>query len=443
MSIYNSLYSGISGLNANGNNISIIGDNIANINTPGFKTSQGQFEDLFAQSLIGAAVATGDQIGMGSRLSGVAPVFTQGGLQSSGLATDMAINGKGFFVLNDSRGDLFYTRSGQFLVDQEGYMVNPDGLRVQGYLADESGNITGELSDIMTTSQSSLPIATTEADFIANLDAEDELLLDDLGALIPFDVTDPFGTSNFSTGITVYDSQGRSHLLTMFFQKTDAGDNTWDVHILASGEELGYPDEYVDLTDPAITGYGGTIELAFGAEGELLVEPGFSDAPLDIPWAGGVNGGEIMFDFGTIGEVDGVTQFGAPSLIESQVQDGRAAGDLISFNTNKEGIIFGTFSNGDTRSLAQIALAHFANDTALARNGGNLYSETPYSGTAIIGTTDSPHLGSINSSFLEQSNVDMAAEFVRLITSQRGYQANSRVITGTNTLLGELVNLVR
>jgi len=442
MSIYNSLYSGISGINTNGNNISIIGDNIANLNTPGFKASQGQFEDLLAQTLTGAAVATGAQIGMGSKLSGVAPIFTQGGLMASGQFTDMAINGKGFYVLSNERGEDFYTRSGQFIVDKEGYLVNPDGLRVQGYLANEEGAITGELGSITTTSQSSQPVATTIAEFVANLDAEDELITDDLGALIPFDVADPFSTSNFSTGITVYDSQGRGHLLTLFFQKMDV-DNTWEVHILASGEELGYADDYVDLTDPAITGYAGSTELIFDSIGNLLDEPDFSDTGITIDWVGGVDPGDIIFDFGTITEADGLTQFGAPSLMEDQTQDGRAAGDLITFATNKEGVIFGTFSNGDTRALAQIALSHFANETALARQGGNLFAVTPYSGEAILGTSESPQLGTINANFLEQSNVDMAAEFVNLITSQRAYQANSRVISGTNTLLGELVNLVR
>ena len=432
MSIYNSLYAGMSGLNSNSNNIGIIGDNIANINTPGFKASRGQFEDIFAQSLVGAGSATGSQVGIGSRLMGVVPILTQGGLQTTGSATDLAINGNGLFVLNPDDGGVSYTRSGQFLIDKDGYMINPNGLRLQGYQADSEGNITGELSDIRTIAGSSMPSSTTEAEFALNLKSDDEIIAGG------FDIDNAHDSSNFSTGITAYDSQGNPRTLNLFFCKV--ADNQWDVHVLVNSNELDPPGpgEYTDLTEGLAN-----RSLTFNENGTLAAEPDFSTTALDIPWSGGVEAGSITLDFGTPGTADGVTQHSRDSHVVSQSQDGHAAGDLMNFSINQEGILFGTFENGNTRALAQVALARFPNEAALSRNGGNLYAETPGSGEAILGTAASPDLGKINSNYLELSNVDLAAEFVNLILSQRAYQANSRVVTNANTLLTELVNLIR
>ena len=439
MTIFTSLVSGVSGLNTNGNALSIIGDNIANMNTTGFKTSQPVFDDILSQSLVGATSSAGNQIGLGAKLAGVHQVFAQGGLQASPSITDLAINGKGFFYLRDATtGQDFYSRSGQFLVDKDGHLINANGFELQGYLADDEGTITGEMGTINLSSHSSIPEATALVNVVGNLDPETEA--QPVGDFVP---EDPFNTSHASIGVTVYDSQGIDHILQFFFCKTAA--NTWDVRILAKADEIDAApagDVYFEVTDPLLAG---SRVLEFDVNGALASSPAFDAGGVlgGIDWLGDVSDGSMTFDFGTVGDTDGMTQYGQSTIFSSTQQDGHTAGVLVDFTIDKEGILHGIFSNGDNKNLAQVALASFQNEVGLFRRGGNLYIQTPDSGDVTLSSPEHPALGSINANFLEQSNVDMAAEFVRLITSQRAFQANSRVIGTTDTLLSEIVNLVR
>ncbi len=429
-----SLYSAISGLSANGIALSVIGDNVANMNTIGFKSSRVVFSDVLSQTITG--VAGDSQVGRGVLVSDVSPLFTQGSFQSTASALDLAIDGEGFFIVSDGLGR-YFTRAGQFFLDDEGRIVNAEGLVLQGYLADASGAITGSLGDLVITTQQTPATPTTSVELTLNLDARAEI------------VTDPFtldgngdGTNddpanfNFSTQITVYDSQGDAHELTAYFVKT--ADNTWEVHYV-----------YEDPANPGQLLDAGTQTLTFGTSGEL-VDDG-SATPISFNFGTAVvSPQDITFNYGTgTGEtppgtgLDGTTQFASEFAVLNLSQDGYPAGSLQNVNIEQDGTITGIFTNGQTRVIGQVALAKFAAPTELTKLGGNLYAESFNSGQPIIGPASTGGLGRVLSNTLELSNVDLAEEFIRMITAQRGFQANSRIITTSDELLQELVNLKR
>lgn len=444
MSIFDSLYTGWSGINAFSSDIQILSNNIVNVNTPGFKASQGQFEDLIYQNMVGASPVTGGQVGVGTRLVGVAGVFTQGGLRSSGIPTDLAINGDGFFIVRNTQADesdsLFYTRGGQFTMDGDGYLVTPDGFRLQGRLADNEGVITLGRDDIRMDDLESPPIESSLVTIAANLDPDVEIEV--------FDVADPFATSNYSTEIEVYDSQGNAHTLYVFFNKMEVeDDNDWQVRILAKSDEIEDPDEgeYTDLTSDELFTDADRL-LSFNTHGIIDDLPVFTTDALAIGWngIGEVDVGSILFDLGTIDSADGMTQCGEEGwVLRTKDQDGRSAGVLTDFNIDQTGTIHGTFSNGEYRAVAQVLLANFANESALTRLGSNLYEATAASGDPMEDVPGAASFGSTHQAFLETSNVDIGVEFIRLITSQRGFQVSSKIIQTMDQLLGEVVNLKR
>lgn len=433
MSLLSSMYTGITGLQSNGLAISIIGDNIANVNTVGFKASRGNFEDMLKQTLLGVH-SSSSQIGGGSRLTNVQQLFTQGSLLNTGQATDMAVAGDGFFVLNGTYNGVegnFYSRAGQFNLDKDGFMVNPSGLRLQGYMIGDDGEMSTTVTDLNITGRNVPPRATTEMDIIANLNSDETVIT------APWDVADPGATSNFSTSVTVYDSLGNSHQVEIYFRKT--ADNAWDWHAVVDGGDLAGGTEGV----PTEIGDG---SLTFTTDGELDTETTNSNS---ADFLGATAGQTIDYDFGDSITTEGgtglagSTQFAGSSSVNFQSQDGYATGTLQNISVTPDGTIAGGFSNGEVRDIAQLALATFQSNVGLDRSGGNLFSETAASGDPLVGAANTGSRGSVAGFSLEQSNVDLAEQFVHLISSQRGFQANSKIITTSDMLLGEVVNLKR
>jgi len=420
MGIFNALFAGVNGINSNGNAISILGDNIANVNTIGFKASRAAFEDILA--------GNESNIGLGSRISSVSPQFSQGGFESSTSLTDLAIDGSGFFIVkNPADGAELYSRAGQFVIDKDGFMVNSDGLRVQGYSVDQNFTITSNISDIQISTAPVAPEPTSTVEMDMNLSSN---------STVPaaFDPTDPTTTSNFSSGVTVYDSLGNSHLTTIYFRKTAA--NAWEWFSLVDGGEItgGTPGTNVISAN-------GTLN--FDTSGALTSTV---TSTSDFDFVGAAQSQTITFDFGTStgaggSGLDGATQFGSASALTNISQDGFSSGSLKSLDIATDGTITGNYTNGTTQTIAQLVLASFNNQEGLNRVGSNNYRETLDSGTPIRSAPTSSGKGGLVSHTLEQSNVDLASELIRMVIIQRGFQANSRTISTINDMLAQLVNL--
>ncbi|MDA8239507.1 MAG: flagellar hook protein FlgE [Nitrospiraceae bacterium] len=420
-----SLFTGVSGMNANGTALSVIGDNIANMNTVGFKASRTCFGDVLSQTLTG--VAGSSQVGRGVVVSGVSPLFTQGSLQSTQSALDLAIEGDGFFIVSDGASK-YYTRAGQFSLDKDGNISNSDGLILQGFLADAGGNITSQTGPLQLAATQSPAKMTEKVSLGVNLEASEAAKT---WAFTSPSATPPDPASyNKSTTLTLYDSQGDAHDVTAHFVKT--GDNAWTAHYV-----------FQDATGQYVE--AGSQNLAFDTDGSLVND---NNAAIAFNWGPAVAAGSITFNYGTgTGEtpagtgLDGTTQFSSPFSVLSQSQDGYGAGSLKNVSISEDGIVTGIFTNGQTREIGQVILARFIAPERLTKLGRNLYGESYDSGQAISGTPETSGLGRLLANTLEQSNVDLAQEFVNMIAAQRGFQANSRVITTTDQLMQELVNL--
>ncbi len=405
-----SLFAGISGLNANATAMTVIGDNIANVNTTAFKTNRSSFANVLSQSLGGS---TGSDIGRGVEFWGTSPMWTQGSLENTGSATDLAINGKGFFIVNDSSGTSFYTRAGQFYLDEQGNMINPDDLIVQGYQIDASGNL-GNLANIsIPGDRISPPAPTSMFTFDINLD----------GSAVT-------GTT-YSTSQTVYDSLGNAIPLSLTFTK-QAALGTWQV--AAS----------VPAPNGAVTiGGNPTATFIFDATGNLTTPA--ADQTLAITLNNGaatpqsVNW-DLVDASGSLGDITG---YASPSNTTFQYQDGFASGVLRGISVDESGFVTAAYSNGQLTPVFQVALADFPSYDGLTKLGKNLYAESLNSGQPLSGVAGDGRLGNISPMAVEMSNVDLAQEFVKMITTQRAFQANSRVITTSDEILAELINLKR
>ncbi len=431
MSITKAMNTGASGLRAHGEAMGVTADNISNANTIGFKRGRSVFEDVLGQSI--ADTRGRGTIGAGSRLAAIEQVWTQGTLLTTESPTDLALSGDGFFVVEgnvDGVQGRFYTRAGQFKLDAEGYLVNSEGLRVAGYQADETGAIGTTLGPMRLTGGTVPASATTRVDMAVNLDSD---------ATVPpaWDPTDPGGTSNFSTTVTVYDSLGNARDVTVYFRKSGA--NSWEWHAMVDGGE-------VAGGAPGVPFEGASGTLTFTTDGALDTE---TVGASSWDFVGATPGQSIAFDFGTSITTDGgsgldaTTQFAAPSSTNGLSQDGYAAGAVSAISVASDGTVTGVFTNGQRRPLARIAVADFTSVAGLSRAGHNLWVETEASGEALVGTAGTGGRGSIVAGALEQSNVDLGREFVDLITLQRGFQANSRVVTTADEMLAELVNIKR
>ncbi len=430
MSLLTALSSGTTGLEASSLELSVVGDNIANANTIGFKLGRASFEDALTQTVIGG---TGE-IGLGSRLQAVQKILTQGALNSTGIATDLALQGNGYFIVHGNHNGQtanFFTRAGQFTIDRDGYMVNLEGLRMQGFPADASGAVSGLPGDLLVGTASAQPRATGEITIKANLDAAAAPIT------VPFDATNA-NTYNFTTSLTVYDTLGTPHQTQVFFTKTAAG--AWDWHAMTDGGGLqgGTAGTLTEIAAGALT---------FDGEGKLATST--QDGTIQFNPLGAVIPQTLAFNFGDPTGVAGgtglagVTQFASTSASTFIGQDGFGSGQLSSIKIDTQGFISGIFTNGQTRVLGQVAVAGFSAPDRLESIGGNLYAQSQASGQPVVGAPGAGGRASVISGSLEQSNVDLAEQFVRLIAAQRSFEANSKSITTADQLLSELISLKR
>jgi len=407
-----SLYAGISGLSANATAMTVIGDNIANVNTTAFKGNRSHFANILSTSLGGEAATAG--VGRGVEFWGVNAQWTQGSIENSSSATDLAINGKGFFMVQDPSGSNFYTRAGNFTFDKNGYLVNPDGLKLQGYAIDASGNV-GSITDIYIPGERiSPPSPTTEFNFDINLNS---------GAA---------AGDTYTTAQTMYDSLGNAIPVTFTFTRQAAA-QTWTV----TGS----------IPTSAGTGvtFGGnaSMNIVFDANGNMTAPA--ADVAVNLALT---NGATPLATTWTMLDATGVslgdiTGYASESGTTFQYQDGYPAGSLRSISVDETGVVTATYSNGEMTPMFQVALVDFPSYDGLAKMGRNLYAESIASGQALPGVAGTGRLGSVAPSSLEMSNVDLAEEFVKMITTQRAFQANSRVITSSDEILQELINIKR
>jgi flagellar hook protein FlgE len=412
------LFAGVSGLRNHQTRMDVIGNNIANVNTVAFKASRVTFKEAFAQVLEGAQRPAGNlgginpiQIGTGMNVGSIDQLFTQGGLETTGQPLDLAIQGDSLFVLSNGARSV-YTRAGNFQLDANGRLIaSGSGFVVQGLNADANGNFvsTNAIQDIQIRLGDKAPARATDAiSLTGNLDA---------GAAA--------GTTH-TMGITVYDSTGTPHNLQFTFTCTGPGQWTWA------------PSCATAPVTPA-----GTGTATFNSNGSLasFTYPG-GGTSLTLTPPGGAPF-DVTINPGSINGIDGLAGFANPSNAVVNSQNGYQAGDLINISVDDRGVITGFFSNGVTRNLAQIALATFNNPGGLLRSGDNIFEESPNSGGAVIGFAGGTSRSTLTPGALETSNVDISQEFTNMIVTQRGFQANARVITAADEMLTELVNLKR
>ncbi|MDN5751962.1 MAG: flagellar hook protein FlgE [Nitrosospira sp.] len=400
-----SFQQGLSGLNAASSRLDVIGNNVANTNTVGFKQSKAQFADVYANSLSG-----GDQPGLGVQVAAIAQQFSQGSITTSNNPLDIAINGNGFYRLSD-QGAISYSRNGQFHQDKDGYIVNSTGLRLTGYTANAAGQINaGAPSDIWISSADLPPSATTLVSALVNLDSREAIL-----SSAAFNMTDPTTYSSFMP-VPLHDSLGNSHTVSTYFVKTAA--NAWDVFASSDGAMLN----------------GG---LSIGAL-NFLPNGALSGAaifPVTKTVTTGANPVVFNLDF------TGTTQFGSSFGVNALAEDGYASGRLTGFDVGADGMILGSYSSGKSLSLGQVVLADFANPQGLQSQGDNTWIESPESGVPLIGVPKTGSLGGLQSGAVEDSNVELTSELVNMIMAQRVYQANAQTIKTHDQVLQTAVNL--
>jgi flagellar hook protein FlgE len=412
-------------MNANGTALSVVSDNIANVNTVGYKYGRVTFGDVLSQTLTSGT--NNSQIGRGVLMSDISPVFVQGSFESTANALDMAIDGDGFFMVNDSSGS-FYTRAGQFTLDKDGFIVSPDGLKLQGYQYTSAGAPTGVIGDIELSALSSSTEATSEVVISANIDSREPVTT----IIDPTDEAEIMSKAQFSSAVTVYDSLGNKRVVTLHFVKTGA--NMWDWYGVVDPADLAVGEDPVQARGSMAFDTSGALTSVTSATGSTVG----NTANEVFNFGGGSAAGQtIDFDFDTF------SQYASSSATIFQSQNGFPSGMLKSLSVSQEGVVSGIFTNGQIKPVAQVALVKFMAPTQLTKMGRNLYSESFDSGHAIVGTANEAGLGRVMSNALELSTVDLAREFVNMISAQRGFQANSRVITTTDTLLQELVSLTR
>jgi flagellar hook protein FlgE len=409
-----SFQAGLSGLNSASTDLDVISNNIANASTVGFKSSEAQFADVFANSLTGASAL---QVGIGSQVAAVAQQFNQGNITSTSNGLDMAINGKGFFRLDDN-GAIKFSRNGQFHFDAQGFIVNDNDLQLTGYGVDANGNIVPSAPAPIQISFSDVsPKSTTQFALGLNLDSTDTP-----PATAVFNPLDPT-SYNQSTSGSVFDSLGNSHVLSTYYVKTAVA-NQWQVYATIDGS----------LANANIGGGAGLpVTLNFSSSGALTTV-----MPLNasmVVTTGAVTPVAFTLDY------SGTTQFGSPFGVNNLAQDGFASGRLAGFSVSNNGTIVGNYTNGQTRNLGQVVTADFRNPQGLAPLGNNVWLDTAQSGQPIVGVPSTGSLGTLQSSAVEDSNVDLTAELVNMITAQRNYQANAQTIKTQDAVLQTLVNM--
>ncbi len=416
-----SMFAAISGLHGNQTMLDVIGNDIANVNTVGYKSGRVNFQDIMSQTIHGATAPQNGlgsinpaQIGLGMTVAGIDVLQTQGNLQTTGNATDMAIQGDGMFIESDG-SSTYYTRDGSFNIALDGSLVNPaSGMKVQGWQADATGKIdlTQPTTNIVIPiGQRTTALATSNVTLSGNLDAGATT-----GTAVP-------------TTMTVFDSLGIAHSVKVTFTQTGANQWSWAATADASDTGISIAQTAAQAGPPAVAPVNNGT-LTFTTSGIESASTG----SLSFTFPDGATATTPAISFGQM------TQFSGTSQPASQT-DGFTSGTLTTFSVGDDGQISGVYSNGQTEILGQIALANFLNPAGLLRAGQNNFSATSASGVASVGVAGSGGRGTVATGALEMSNVDLASEFTGMITAERGFQANARVITTSDQMLQELVNL--
>mgnify|MGYP004447353827 FL=1 len=460
-----SLYSGVSGLQNHQTRMDVIGNNISNVNTNGFKRGRVNFQDMISQQLSGAAKPTDElggvnakEVGLGMTVASIDNVFTQGNLQSTGISTDLAIQGNGFFVMKSGE-EFFYTRNGSFGLDMDGTLVNPaNGMRVQGWMAEE---INGQMlvSTAATPEDLIIPVGskdpakeTTNVNFACNLNKNTPEIQEGASAEDVYKGT--WGTEQ-----KIYDSFGNEHMLSVSFRRVVGNPNQWEATVQIDPDNAEYTQTRTGLgtTD----GVGNTFLVNFdnyGAlesvtdtagnesnpDGQIVLQTSFAVADSNPDAEGNPYRQTLNINLGTIGSFkDTITQSASKSTTKAFYQDGYTMGYLDNFKIDSSGIITGVYSNGTNRTIGQIAMATFANDRGLEKAGDNTYVESNNSGMARIGESGIAGKGTLMAGALEMSNVDLSEQMTDMIVTQRGFQSNAKTITTADTLLETVVSLKR
>jgi flagellar hook protein FlgE len=446
---------GLSGLEASSQQLSVIGNNVANASTVGFKASETLFSDVYANSLEGSGA---NQVGIGVQVAGVEQQFTQGNITASSNPLDIAINGGGFYILSHN-GTASYSRNGQFQLDKNGYITNAAGDQLQGYSVNSAGVLsTGSPTSLQINTANIAPQATANVAAVLNLDAQDTV-----PTVSPFDPTNPL-TYNNSSSVTVYDTEGVAHTLQTYYVYNgsvapgpNGNEAQWTVYATVDGNNL-------DGT-PFSSGTASTVDnvavLAFSPNGTIdnattnTLNPAAAGATIGTPSETSTDAPNPYFNISaTPGVPDGATtpmtfalnltgttQYGAPFSTSSLTQDGFTSGQLSGFSASANGTIVGTYTNGQSKTLGQIALASFTDPNGLQSLGNNEWAATATSGAALVGVPGTGLLGVLQSSATEDSNVDLTSELVNMITAQENYQANAQTVKTENDLLQTLVTL--
>jgi flagellar hook protein FlgE len=426
MGILRSFTTGVSGLSATGQGMGVIGDNIANAGTNGFKTSRAEFQDVLANSLKG--IDGGDQIGAGTKLGHIKAMMSQGDITRTDSVTDLAISGDGFFTVDAPFGRAV-TRDGSFHFDKEGQLTTMDGYKILGFQADEKGNIINKLEPVKLGGTTIPAKATKEIKMAMNLDSRTNKQ--------EFNIEQPEKTSAFSNTMTIYDNVGTARTITVYYNKTD--NNQWEYHAAADGKDVegGKPDIMYEMANGKLNfnDKGQLEEVKEGKNSFNFNKGAAKDQKISFGW------GKTLKEGGT--GVDASTQYGSESSITRHTQDGLTAASLTSISFNDKGVLTAVYNNGETRDIAQVAISKFENNEGLFKIGKNLFKESRTSGQATLGKPGEAGRGEVLSKSIELSNVDIAGEFVNLMNMQRNFQANAKTITTADQMLQEVLQIKR
>ncbi|MDH5822746.1 flagellar hook protein FlgE [Luteimonas sp. RD2P54] len=400
----------LSGINAANADLNVTSNNIANVNTTGFKESRAEFADLFSYTSYGLAR---NAVGTGVRVSNVAQQFSQGNIDPTGRSLDMAIDGEGFFTLSKN-GAALYSRAGNFQTDNQGFVTTPDGARLQVFppRADGNGFDVGRLGDLQLLTTDSPPRQTSAVDVMFTLPGNAAT-----PTIAPFDPSEPNSYNESTGGINVFDSLGVSHVQTSYFVKT-ANPNEWQAYNFVDGVQVGAP-----------------TTLQFSNSGELLTPPGGS---IDLdPYTPATGAGVLDLTLNLAGS----SQYGETFQLRDTRQDGHAAGKLNEISVSADGVVFARYSNGADTPLGQVALTTFTNPQGLQPQGNNAWAESYGSGTPRTGSPDTSDFGQVQSGSLEASTVDLTAQLVNMIVAQRNFQANAQMITTQDQVTQTVINI--
>ncbi len=460
-----SLYAGVSGMQNHQTRMDVIGNNVSNVNTTGFKRGRVNFQDMISQQTAGAASPTDElggvnpkEVGLGVSVASIDTVFTQGNLQSTGITTDIAIQGNGFFVMKSGE-ESFYTRAGTFGVDENGTLVNPaNGMRVQGWMAQELNgemviNTAGTAEDLtIPVGQKDPARATTNVDFACNLNKNTPVLGENA-------TESEIAKATWGTETKIYDSFGNEHMLSVSFTRVPETDNQWVATVNVDAENaaetqtrvgLGTTDGMENTFTVTFDNFGRLASVIDSAgnvsnpEGEISIQASFAVAGGNFDEDGNPLRQTMNINVGTIGSMKNtITQSASSSSTKAFYQDGYTMGYLDNFKIDSSGIITGVYSNGTSRSIGQIAMASFINQGGLEKAGDNTYRASNNSGLANISISGIAGKGKMLSGALEMSNVDLTEQMTDMIVTQRGFQASSKTIQTADTLLDTVLNLKR